>query len=61
MNYLRLTFTDTDKDDIAQEKYVTESVAYHGRRATAQMQQYQVDRLWKQNYLLVNVVAEGYD
>jgi len=25
------------------------------------MQQYQLERLWKQNYLLVNVISEGYD
>jgi hypothetical protein len=61
LNYLRVAFTDADKDDIAQEKYVNESVAFHGRRATSQIQQYQIDRLWKQNYILVNVIAEGYD
>ena len=38
-----------------------DSVAFHGRRATAQIQQYQLERLWKQNYLLVNVISEGYD
>ena len=61
LNYLRVAFTDTDKDDLAQEKYVNDSVAFHGRRATAQIQNYQVERLWKQNYILVNVIVEGYD
>lgn len=25
------------------------------------MQNYQIERMWKQNYILVNVIAEGYD
>ena len=37
------------------------SVAWHGRRAVVENQNYQIDRLWKQNYILVNVIAEGYD
>ena len=61
LNYLRVTFTDTDEDDIAQEKYVKDCVTFHGRRATTSIQQYQIDRMWKQNYILVNVIAEGYD
>ena len=61
LNALRVVFTDTNKDDIAQEKYISDSLAFHGRRATSQIHTYQVERLWKQNYILVNVVAEGYD
>ena len=61
LNYLRTTFTDTDKEDITQEKYIEQSVTWHGKRAVVENQNYQVDRLWKQNYLLVNIIAEGYD
>ena len=61
LNYLRTTFTDTDADDIAQEKFVEDSMVYHGKRAVIENQNYQVDRLWKQNYILVNIIAEGYD
>ena len=61
LNYLRTTFTDTDADDIRQEKFVEDSTAYHGKRAVIENQNYQVDRMWKQNYILVNIIAEGYD
>lgn len=61
LNYLRTTFTDTDKEDITQEKYIEQSITWHGKRAVVENQNYQVDRLWKQNYLLVNIIAEGYD
>ena len=61
LDYLRTTFTDTDRDDITQEKYVEQSVTWHGKRAVVENQNYQIDRLWKQNYLLVNIIAEGYD
>ena len=61
LNYLRTTFTDTDREDITQEKYVEQSVTWHGKRAVVENQNYQIDRLWKQNYLLVNIIAEGYD
>ena len=59
--YLRTTFTDTDREDITQEKYVEQAVTWHGKRAVVENQNYQIDRLWKQNYLLVNIIAEGYD
>ena len=61
LNYLRTTFTDTEPEDITQERYVEQSVTWHGRRAVVENQNYQIDRLWKQNYILVNVIAEGYD
>jgi len=61
LSYLRTTFTDTDADDISQEEYVERSITYHGKRAVVENQNYQIDRLWKQNYILVNVIAEGYD
>jgi hypothetical protein len=58
---LRTTFTDADLADITQEKFVEQSIAWHGKRAVIENQNYQIDRLWKQNYILVNVIAEGYD
>ena len=61
LNYLRTTFTDTDSEDITQERYVEQSMEWHGRRAVIENQNYQIDRMWKQNYILVNVIAEGYD
>ena len=60
-NFLRTTFTDADQDDIAQEKFIQESIQWHGKRSTIAMQNYQIERMWKQNYILVNVIAEGYD
>ncbi len=61
LNYLRTTFTDTDKEDISQEEYVIQSTVWHGKRAVIENQNYQIDRMFKQNYILVNVIAEGYD
>ena len=40
---------------------MTQSVTWHGKRAVVENQNYQIDRLWKQNYILVNIIAEGYD
>ena len=60
-NFLRTTFTDADQDDIAQEKFIQESIQWHAKRSTIAMQNYQIERMWKQNYILVNVIAEGYD
>jgi len=61
LNFLKTTFTDLETEDIANRKFVKESQAWHGGRATAFVQNYQIERLWKQNYILVNVIAEGYD
>ena len=47
LNYLRTTFTDTDKEDITQEKFIEQSVTWHGKRAVVENQNYQIDRLWK--------------
>ena len=60
-NYFRTTFGGADRDDITQERYIADSTAWHGKRATVGIQNYQIERLWKQNYILVNVIAEGYD
>ena len=61
LNYFRTTFGNVDREDITSEKYIADSTAWHGKRATINIQNYQIERLWKQNYLLVNVIAEGYD
>ena len=61
LNFLKTTFTETTEQEIAQAKFIQDSCTYHGRRATNYSQAYLVDRLWKQNYILVNVIAEGYD
>jgi hypothetical protein len=34
LNYLKTTFTDTTQADIAQKKFIKDSCAYHGVRAT---------------------------
>ena len=60
-NYFRTTFAGVDREDITQEKFIDDSTTWHGKRATMNIQNYQIERLWKQNYLLVNVIAEGYD
>ena len=61
LNFLRTTFTNTEKEDIDQEKYVAETQRFYGSRATQFVNSYQNERHWKQNYILVNVIAEGYD
>ena len=59
LKYLKSTFSDNE--EVSQEDYVLRTTAWHGRRAVIENQNYQIDRMFKQNYILVNVVAEGYD
>ncbi len=61
LNFLRTTFTNTEKEDIEQEKYVHETQRFYGSKSTQFVNNYQNERAWKQNYILVNVIAEGYD
>lgn len=61
MNYLKAAVSGMDREDITQERFIADSTAWHGKRATVNIQNYQIERLWKQNYILVNVIAEGYD
>ena len=56
--YLDSLFKD---DNSTQDEYVDRTIAWHGRRAVLENQNYQTDRSFKQNYILVNVIAEGYD
>lgn len=58
LKYLKSTFKD---EQATQQEYVMATVAWHGRRAVLENQNYQLDRQFKQNYILVNVIAEGYD
>lgn len=60
-NFLKTTFTDANQADLDMEKFVKESCDYHGKRATAHNVSYVAERQWKSNYILVNVIAEGYD
>ena len=60
-DYLRRALSGMDREDITQERFIADSTAWHGKRATVNIQNYQIERLWKQNYILVNVIAEGYD
>ena len=61
LDWFKTNVGDQSKEDVALEKYVEESKVYHGRRATAHSLTYQNERQWKSNYILVNVVSEGYD
>lgn len=61
MNFIKQSLSDADEDQLAMERYIQKSQNWHGARATAFVQNYQLDRFWKQNYILVNVIAEGYD
>lgn len=61
LNFLRTTFTTAEQEDIDQERYVEETQRFYGKRATQFVNSYQQERQWKQNYILVNVTAEGYD
>ena len=58
LKYLKSTFKE---EQATQEEYVERTVAWHGRRAVLENQNYQIDRQFKQNYILVNIIAEGYD
>lgn len=59
INLLKTTFSDSE--DVTHETYVENNLVYHGKRAVKENQAYQIDRLWKQNFILVNVITEGYD
>lgn len=61
IDFLRTTFTTAEKEDLEQEKYIEETQLFHGKRATQFVTSYQAERQWKQNYVLVNIVAEGHD
>jgi hypothetical protein len=61
LNFLRTTFTNAEQEDLDQEKYIEESQRHYGKRACAFVTGYQQERQWKQNYILVQVAAEGYD
>ncbi len=61
MHFFKKTFTDATDAELELDKYIEESQAYHGRKATAANHTYVNERQWKSNYILVNVIAEGYD
>ena len=43
--YLKSTFSDGE--GLSQEKYIEQSIAWHGKRAVIENQNYTIDRLWK--------------
>lgn len=61
LDFLRTTFTTAEQQDLDQEKYVEETMKFHGAKATKYNANYQNERQWKSTYILVNVVSEGYD
>lgn len=61
MNFLRTALTNVEQEQLDEERYVSSTQRWHGSRATQQVNAYQNDRHWKSNYIVVNVVAEGYD
>lgn len=61
LNFLRTTLSTTTQQDIDHERYVEETQRFYGKRATQFVNSYQNERAWKQNYIAVNVTAEGYD
>ena len=61
LDFLRTTFTTAEQQDLDQEKYVEETMKFHGTKATKYNANYQNERQWKSTYILVNVVSEGYD
>jgi hypothetical protein len=60
-NLFKKTFTDVSDADLELEKYIEESQNFQGKRATAANITYVNERQWKSNFILVNVIAEGYD
>ena len=61
LTFFKKTFTDITDDQLALEQYIEESQKFHGSRATAANVTYVNERQWKANYILVNVIAEGFD
>ncbi len=61
LKYFKKTFTDATDQELQLQQYMEESQTFHGRRATAAGIAYTNERQWKSNYILVNVIAEGYD
>lgn len=61
MNFLRTALTNVEQEQLDEERYVASTQRWHGSRATQQVNTYQNDRHWKSNFIVVNVVAEGYD
>ena len=47
MNYLKAAMSGMDREDITQERFIADSTAWHGKRATVNIQNYQIERLWK--------------
>ena len=60
-NFFRTTFTDTTDDDIKREVKIADAQKNCGGAATQFVHNYQKDRAWKKNFILVNIAAEGYD
>lgn len=60
-NFIRTNILGTEKDQISQEQFVQDSKRFHGARATQYVNEYQQDRRWKSNFILVEVIAQGYD
>ena len=50
-----------EEEKSTQDEYVNRTIAWHGRRAVVENTNYVTDRSFKQNYILVNIIAEGYD
>ena len=61
MNFLRTALTNVEQEQLDEERYVASTQRWHGSRSTQQVNAYQNDRHWKSNYILVNVISEGYD
>lgn len=60
-DYLRTTFTDTTPSQIRAENNIKNMQRVLGGNATIFSQNYLMDRLYKQDYIKINVIAEGYD
>ena len=58
---LKYLMSGFKEEQATHDEYVARTIAWHGRRAVQESQNYQVDRQFKQNYILVNILAEGYD
>lgn len=60
-NLFRTQILGTKQELIDQERYVHETQRFHGSRATQFVNGYQNDRRWKSNYILVEVISQGFD
>jgi hypothetical protein len=60
-NLFRTQILGTPQGDIEEEDLIEKHSRMCGGRATYSIQQYQQERLWKSQFILIEIVAAGHD